>query len=128
MHSAEPMSVALLTDALAVLDLRLVPYRGCLVRQVVFDAASVDTWLESTGGDIAAVELVVNHVHLYDVVQQHADTDLPELEELGRRIAEVWEHLARARYPEHRLTVTFATEPDEYGPTVSVFQATEHAD
>ena len=94
-------------------------YRGCLILADRFDKSNVDDWLKSVGGDITAVEEVVNHVHLWDVV----DGGSPDLDDLGRRIAQTWRDVFAARYPEHRITVTFATEPDEYGPTISCHQA-----
>jgi hypothetical protein len=111
-----------LRRAVEVLDLRLLAYRGCLVREPVFDTANIDTWLESTGGDVTAVERVVNHVHLYDLVEELSDTDLPALEDLARRIAQLWTDTLQARYPEYRAVVSFASEPDEYGPTLTLHQ------
>jgi len=66
------------------------------------------------------VESVVNHVHLYDVVQVYDSSELPALEELGRRIAQLWTETLETRYPEHRAVVTFVSEPEEYGPTASL--------
>ena len=116
------MSVAALAAMLDVADIEFEEYRGCLIRRAVFDANSVDTWLAQTNGDVAAVETVVNHVHLYDLVNVYDDSQLGELEALAGRLAEVWRGLLMARYPDRALEVAVASEPDEYGPTLSVRQ------
>ena len=51
--------------------------------------------------------------------------DLPALEEAGRRLAAAWTAALAARFPDRRFTVEFATEPDEYGPTVSFHQSAD---
>ncbi|MGO1975470.1 MAG: hypothetical protein ACTH2Q_21125 [Propionibacteriaceae bacterium] len=115
--------VANLQEILSLFDLELVEYRGCLIRKAVFSERVVDLWLEQTEGSTTAVELVMNHVHLYDEVEEHTDDDLADLERAAQQLAEVWRALLRTRHPELDVEVTFATEPDEYGPTVSLRRA-----
>lgn len=122
MQELSSVSVAALAAMLDVADIEFEEYRGCLIRRAVFDTNSVDTWLAQTNGDVSAVETVVNHVHLYDLVDVYDDSQLGELEALARRLAEVWRGLLAVRYPDRELEVSFASEPDEYGPTLSIRQ------
>jgi hypothetical protein len=119
-----PPSLGLLAEVTRLFDINMTEYRGCFLREAAFSADNVDQWLQSTSGDIAAVENVVNHVHLYDEVDDtYEDAQLSELEDVGRRLARVWRELLSHRYPGRSFTVTYETEPDEYGPTISVHQA-----
>lgn len=100
----------------------LVLDRGCLVLALRHDADGLDRWLEQTGGDVRAVEAVVNEVHLWDVV---GDGDVEAasglLEDLARRMAGAWEHAASVRFPQRRAR---AIVTDEYGPTVTLVSTT----
>ncbi|MFL6109610.1 MAG: hypothetical protein ACJ72L_21805 [Marmoricola sp.] len=115
------MTTDLLRYAVEPMDLRLVTHRGCQIRESVFNPDNVDEWLRSTDGDVRAVESVVNHVHLYDVaLRDDHDLDFAAFEDLGQRIADVWTALLTVRYPDRRMVVTYASEPEEYGPTISL--------
>jgi hypothetical protein len=118
----QPPNQDQLAAVIALTALELREYRGCFIRSEVFDEAGVDQWLDQVDGAVYAVEQVMNHVHLYDEVSDD-DVRLPEMEAVGRKLAQAWRDLLEVRIPARRFTVTFATEPDEYGPTVSVHQA-----
>ena len=124
--SSNPFLVSV--DQLAAVITFITPefreHRGCVIRGDRFDSANVDSWLASTDGDTCAVEQVVNHLHLYDVIDDdYDDAQLPELETVARHIATAWRDLLRARYGRRQFTVTVESEPDEYGPTISFHQA-----
>lgn len=65
-----------------------------------------------------------DHVHLYDVVgDDYDDSELPALERAAERIAEAWRAALAVQFPGRTIEVITATDPDEYGPTVSCHQA-----
>lgn len=112
--------MANLQEILDLFDLELVEYRGCLIRKSVFSERNVDRWLEQTEGSTTAVELVMNHVHFYDEVSEFTDDEFTDLEGAAQRTAEIWRALLRDRHRDLDVEVTYATEPDEYGPTISL--------
>lgn len=116
--------MANLREILDLFDLELVQYRGCLIRKSVFSERAVDLWLDQTEGSTTAVELVMNHVHLYDEVSEYTDDDLPALEQAAQQLAAVWRAVLRDRHPDANVEVTYETEPDEYGPTISLRRRT----
>lgn len=119
-----PPSLGVLAEVSRLLDIEMTEYRGCFIRKSAFSADNVDQWLQSTSSDVATVESIVNHVHLYDEVDDtYDDAQMADLDNVGRRVARIWRDLLSVRYPGQAFTVTFATEPDEYGPTISVHQA-----
>jgi hypothetical protein len=65
----------------------------------------------------------MNHVHLYDLGgDDYSDSELPLLERAAQRIRGSWEVALADGFPGRSLEVFYATEPDEYGPTVSFYQ------
>ena len=70
------------------------------------------------------IEAVLNEVHLYDLLaDDYDDGQLGDLEQIARRMAEAWTVALATRFPDISFHVSFATEPDEYGPTISFHQS-----
>ncbi len=100
-----------------------VEYDGCVLLAFKFDEAGVSNWLDHLEGDRRAVEAVVNHVHLWDVLAAKAPEEYAALSALAGRIAPMWRAAARAAFPEREFDITVTDDPDDYGPTVTFASA-----
>ena len=97
--------------------------RDCVIRDRPGVREGFEHWWELHREEPWAIESVMNHVHLYDLVDEsYDDTELGLLEQTAHRIANSWRAKLQHDFPDRSFEVTFATEPDEYGPTVSCFQ------
>jgi hypothetical protein len=102
----------------------LVVVRGCVILAEHYEPANFDQWWQQLSGDCAAVERVLNHVHLYDVFRpvQPAGRDLTLYERVGQVVRACWRCRLREAFPARSFVVDYATEPEEYGPTVTFWQ------
>ena len=117
------IDTALLSDVARMFVPEFVEYRGGVFRADAFDAHVVDDWFERLAGDVRAVEDVVNHVHLFDVVTDDYDGDeAPDLWAVALLLAEAWRALLPARFPHRQFRISCEIG---YGPEVSFAQATE---
>lgn len=114
-------------DLLALVEVVAPRFRvleGCVIRDRPGVEDTFAGWWAHIPGETTSVEAVMNHVHLYDLVDDTVDeADLPLLEAAAERIAEAWRLALADQLPDRELVVTVATEPDEYGPTVTCTQA-----
>lgn len=101
-----------------------VEYRGGVFLKDRFESGAVDGWFAELGGDRRRVELVVNHVELWDVFANTPLTDDDrlgeELPQLALALGECWQGVLSARFPGREVTVEVSDEEDgSYGPTVT---------
>jgi hypothetical protein len=83
-------------------------YDGCVFRQDCFDEALYADWLDRTKGDRRAVQKVMNHVHIIDIIFESFDG--PTFEQavyLGRMIKEMWSTKLKRDYPGREFVVEF---------------------
>ena len=98
---------------------------GCVLLESRYSPENFRLWSDHFGGDCTGIESIINHLHLYDLClndPNFAETKLPELEELARTLLKCWECALKEAFPDKRFRFDFATEPDEYGPTITFFQ------
>lgn len=93
---------------------------GCAVPALNYSAENMKKWSISTKGNRQKIETALNHIHLYDYVNDCSEVDLPRLEAAARRMAEAWRLRVTKLYPDKKFDVNVASEPNEYGPSVSV--------
>ncbi|MEU6327884.1 hypothetical protein ABZ851_11445 [Streptomyces sp. NPDC047049] len=101
-----------------------VDYRGCVFLKENFRQNIVDDWFTRLEGDGRRIELVVNHVELWDMFSNTPLTDNDQLGEdlpqLALALGECWQGVVSARYPDREITVEVSDEEDgSYGPTVT---------
>jgi hypothetical protein len=102
---------------------RFIELNGLVIRDQPGVRDSFDQWQKRHGEESWRIESVMNHVHLYDFVgDDYTDTELPTLERTALRIQASWRVALIHEFPDRTFEVTYATEPDEYGPTVSFHQ------
>ena len=94
---------------------RFIEVRGCVILASRYVRANFEDWWERTGGDRAAVECSLNHVHLWDLFDPADGPEGRALEVLAERMALSWHAQAQQDFPDRSFV---ADVTDEYGPTV----------
>ncbi len=112
-------STALLAATMQLLAPPVVEYRGAVLLGFALDEPTVDQWFERLG-DPTAVERVVNHVHLWDVLPART-SDHGEAERLVEPLAWFWRVALRERYPDREFVVD-AVRSGDYGPELTFWQ------
>lgn len=87
-------------------------YKDYVIRAGSDDASYFDEWERQCEGDKAAVEKVVNHVHLADLHAYGTDLTEAQARYLGRLLKEIHEVKLRADFPELTFEVYFNDEPN----------------
>ena len=118
-----------------------VEFEGCVFLAEAYRKWSqpVEDQRREARKDPRSIEKLVNHLHMYDLFWTNT-TVLVEDPEGGPRIgvdqvyslqlkeylAQVllvcWKHALQEKYPEREFEFSYATEPDEYGPTITFWQ------
>jgi hypothetical protein len=102
----------------------LTEVNGCILRADRYSPENFAAWWREHSGDRWRIEDVVNELHLYDLVgDDYDDGQLGELEEIARRMADAWTGALAVKFPDRSFHVRLATEPGEYGPTLSFHQS-----
>jgi hypothetical protein len=100
---------------------------GCILRRDVADVDNVQRWLAAEGGSVQRTEWALNHVHLYDEVEEGWDEPQQildqRLEQVAERLAAAWRASLAAAFPSRTFHVEVATRDEDYGPTVYAFSA-----
>jgi hypothetical protein len=90
---------------------RFVAFDGYVLRDG-FSEESVRGFEEATQGNRAAVEAVVNHLHVVDI---HGNEPLPaeaQIRFLGRVLKSIYEVKLKADFPDRSFVVEFNDQPD----------------
>ncbi|XBB66144.1 hypothetical protein ABFU82_18775 [Nocardioides sp. WV_118_6] len=99
-----------------------VEYRGAVFLAIAFDEKAVDVWFEHLDGDPVAVERVMNHVHLWDILASSTDFDA-ETELLLAPLATSWNVALCAAFPDREFSVLAAPDGG-YGPELTFHSRT----
>jgi hypothetical protein len=121
LHISTTVAQAAATAALCWPD--FVEYRGGVFLEFLFDRGPIDTWFDHHGGDVKAVEAVVNHVHLWDVLDAKSPPEYAALSGLAAMMKPMWEAAARAKLDGRAVVVTATDEDIDYGPTLTLQSA-----
>ncbi len=111
-------SAAMLAAVMRLLAPPFVEHRGAVLLGFSFDPATVDDWFDRLG-DVAAVEGIVNHVHLWDLLPPHTLSE-GEAERLAAPLAWFWGAALRAAHPDREFVVE-VTQDGGYGPEVTFY-------
>ncbi|MEE8870284.1 MAG: hypothetical protein SOH99_15600 [Acidipropionibacterium acidipropionici] len=112
-----------ITSALLLTDLMFpacVLVRGCVIRKEIYDPENFERWWRETGGATEVIENVLNHLHLWDLLEPNEDAEYRALEVLAPRIAQTWKSHVQSQFPD-RVICTEVN--DDYGPTVTMWTA-----
>ncbi|MBD0314129.1 MAG: hypothetical protein ICV86_15100 [Microcoleus sp. T3-bin5] len=97
-----------------------VEHEGGIFLSEAFNSEIYEQWKIELGNDIAAIEQVMNHQHVDDILPgaQNASTD--NLLYLGQALAQMWESRLKSLYPQRRFQVKCSGE--EHTVVVTFFQ------
>jgi hypothetical protein len=113
--------------AAALLWPEWVEVEGCVLRSDVAEAENVRRWLATDGGSVQRIEWALNHVHLYDEVEQGWEEPQDILDrrllDAAERLAAAWRASLAAAFPTRTFQVEVAGADEDYGPTVYAFSA-----
>lgn len=94
--------------------------RGCVLLPWVDADVGLDQWWEPLGGDVAQIESMVNHLHLWDLFPDGAHETLVVL---GETLVQTWSAALEVQFPARRFEVWLRNDEYDYGPTVYVRSA-----
>ncbi len=106
----------------AILWPEFIEFEDHVIRADRFDLENFRQWQESTGHNRQAIESVLNHVHIYDLLPSNDDAPLEAYEYLAQVLLRTWKAALVEQHPTRQFEFLYATEPDDYGPTVYVWQ------
>jgi len=89
---------------------QLIEYDGGIFLEDHFEKSDFEIWKTHLNGDITAIEKVINHVHIEDLVLYPEDLDFKQLLYLGQSVAFMWEHYLKTIYPNCKFKVTCDSE------------------
>jgi len=95
---------------------------GCILRKEQYDPDSFQSWMHSTNGDRRQIESVLNHLHIYDLFQNDREYSLEVYEYVAEILRRTWRAALSEQFPDRRFIFHYATEPDDYGPTIYFWQ------
>ena len=102
----------------------IVEVDGCYFRAQTGYEEMMKHWHDELKGDKQALEALINHLHVYDLfTRDDAENDLEVYEHLGEVLVECWTCALKTKFPDLEFTVDYATEPEEYGPTITFYQS-----
>jgi hypothetical protein len=94
---------------------------GCVLLAEHYDRTSFQAWVEELNGEPQTLEAVINETHVYDLFNNSVGrTPAPAIFEwLGQVLLKTWACCLRECFPSKRFEFRYATEPYEYGPTLT---------
>lgn len=105
-----------------------VEVEGCVIRREVADVETVRRWMTTEGASVERTEWAVNHVHLYDEIEEGWEEPQQLLDErlvaVAERLAAAWRASLAAAFPSRKVHVEVAGPEEDHGPTVYAFSDT----
>lgn len=113
-------------QAIAYADLfwpEFIEHDGCILRKDRFNEENYKEWMKSTGGDRAAVEAVINHIHLSNLFP-HSDHNPThaQLVQLGGMLKDFWTAKLERDYPKRCYVSFYQHTPHAEGFEITVMQ------
>jgi hypothetical protein len=93
---------------------------GCILLARRFDPDTYNEWRSSLGTDVQTLERVLNHVHLYDLLDAKDEALLLDLLDL---MVVTWRDELRRAWPDRTFEVVADSSGEDYGPTITFFQS-----
>jgi hypothetical protein len=100
-----------------------VEVEGCILLRAHYQHNNFLEWKEKCDSDITQIESIMNHVHLYDVVQDiEVKLSLKKYEVAAAELLWAWKHALESQFPDRSFNFEYETEPRAYGPTIWFYQ------
>lgn len=101
---------------------RFLQVEGCTILEEQYDKQSFRTWFEHFNGDVANVERMINHLHLWDLFKPSKEEISDDImRAFGSTLEITWALAAEAQFPGRNMQGSFDWEEVDYGPTITVF-------
>src|SRR5262249_25150308 len=100
----------------------VVEYGGGIFLQDGFSEDVYRQWQERLSDDVPAIERVMNHRHVADMLPGAAEIGVDNVWYLGRTLAQFWECRLARLYPARRFVVTSEREEDEVEVVVTFYE------
>ncbi len=84
-----------------------------------FNSQIYEQWKIEGGNDVAAIEQVMNHQHIDDILPGAQNASTENLLYLGQPLAQMWESRLKSLYPQRRFQVK--CDRDEHRVVVTFF-------
>lgn len=97
-----------------------VEHEGGIFLSEAFDSQIYEQWKIELGNDVAAIEQVMNHQHVDDILPGAQNASSDNLLYLGQALAQMWESRLKSLYPQRRFQVK--CDRDEDTVVVTFFQ------
>ena len=97
-----------------------VEHEGGIFLSEAFDSQIYEQWKIELGNDVAAIEQVMNHQHIDDILPGAENASTDNLLYLGQALAQMWESRLKSLYPQRRFQVK--CDRDEHTVAVTFFQ------
>lgn len=100
----------------------------CILLAEQYDPEHFDHWRTHLRGDREAIERIINHVHIWDLFPGGSPGDgnaLHVAEYVAGVLLKSWECALKDTFPDRTFDFYYATEPDDYGPTIAFFQTSK---
>ncbi len=104
----------------------LVEHDGGIFLSEAFNQEIYEQWKAELRNDIAAIERVMNHQHIDDLLPGAESVGIDNLLYLGQVIRQMWDNHLKARYPERDFQVS--CNQDEYTVVVTFYQTLPYQD
>ncbi|MBE9094266.1 hypothetical protein [Tychonema sp. LEGE 07203] len=97
-----------------------VEHEGGIFLSEAFNSQIYEQWKIELGNDVAAIEQVMNHQHIDDILPGAQNASSDNLLYLGQALAQMWESRLKSLYPQRRFQVK--CDRDEDTVVVTFFQ------
>ncbi|MCL1465277.1 hypothetical protein [Argonema galeatum] len=97
-----------------------VEHQGGIFLTEAFDLEIYQQWKEKLGNDINAIERVMNHQHIDDILPGAEKVGIDNLYYLGDTIAQMWSSRLKLVYPDRTFQVN--SDRDEHSVIVTFYQ------
>lgn len=116
-------------DALSVLALTnpaFVEVDGCVFLGNNFEADNHEKWRDQFEGDKYKLQLLINHVHIYDLFANcNDDVEDSVFEKVGEFLKCSYAHALKSLYPERVFVVSLSIGDEDYGPVLTFYEKTK---
>jgi hypothetical protein len=101
----------------------LVEHDGAVFLRAFFDAQAYDGWWSRLGSDTSAIERVMNHRHVGNLLPGADRVGFSNLQHLGQVLASTWRARLASAYPERHFEVTCTDDAENEEVVVTFWQS-----
>lgn len=104
----------------------IIEHEGGIFLAQAFNKETYERWKAKLGNDIIAIEKVMNHLHIDDLLPGTEKVGIDNLFYLGNAISQMWTSRLKSLYPDRNFQVS--CDRDEYTVVVTFCQILSFVD